>query len=62
VLTDLFFLICSVEDRGHLQTLARLSRLVGNAEFLTDLRAAADALAVHELLERAEEGLPESGK
>ncbi|HEV3416070.1 MAG TPA: PTS sugar transporter subunit IIA [Pirellulales bacterium] len=61
VTTDLFFLICSVEDRGHLQTLARLSRLVGNASFLADLRAAADARTVHELIERAEAGLRESG-
>jgi hypothetical protein len=35
--------------------------LVGNAEFLADLRAAADARTVHELIERAEKGLRESG-
>jgi PTS system nitrogen regulatory IIA component len=57
VLTDLFFLICSVEDRSHLQTLARLSRLIGIADFLTGLRAASDASEVHELIARAESEL-----
>ncbi len=40
VLTDLFFLICSTDDRGHLQLLARLSRLVADAELLAALRGA----------------------
>lgn len=42
-LTDVFFLICSVEDRGHLRVLARLSRLLSHPEFLPALRAARDA-------------------
>lgn len=54
VLTDLFFLIASLDDRGHLRTLARLSRLVGDADLLAELRAAPDALGIHELIERAE--------
>ena len=54
VLTDVFFLICSVEDRGHLQTLARLSRLVGNADFLAALHEASNAREAHELIARAE--------
>ena len=29
-LTDVFFLILSTDDRGHLRTLARLSRLIGD--------------------------------
>jgi PTS system nitrogen regulatory IIA component len=37
-LTDLFFLICSVDDAGHLRTLARLSRLLGSPGFLEALR------------------------
>ena len=37
-LTDVFFLICSVEDRGHLQVLARLSRVLGWPGFLDALR------------------------
>jgi PTS system nitrogen regulatory IIA component len=37
-LTDLFFLICSVDDAGHLRTLARLSRLIGSPGFVEALR------------------------
>jgi nitrogen PTS system EIIA component len=39
-LTDLFFLICSVDDASHLSTLARLSRLIGSPGFLEALRFA----------------------
>jgi PTS system nitrogen regulatory IIA component len=45
-LTDLFFLICSVNDRDHLRTLARLSRLINLPGFLPELRSAADAEAM----------------
>jgi len=57
VLTDVFFLICSIDDRGHLQTLARLSRLIGDATFLTQLRAAPDAAAAHRLIVQCEQAL-----
>jgi nitrogen PTS system EIIA component len=40
-LTDVFFLICSVDDSQHLRTLARLSRLIATPDFLPALRAAA---------------------
>jgi mannitol/fructose-specific phosphotransferase system IIA component (Ntr-type) len=43
-------LICSVEDRGHLRTLARLSRLLTVAGFLDALRAAPDAAAARRLI------------
>ena len=33
-LTDVFFLILSTDDRVHLRTLARLSRLIGDAPLL----------------------------
>lgn len=56
-LTDLFFLICSMDDRGHLHTLARLSRLIAQPDFVGELRAAADATSIHELFERAESEL-----
>ena len=49
-LTDIFFLICSVEDRGHLQTLARISRLIQDSELLADIRAADDSQSVHDLI------------
>ena len=42
-LTDVFFLICSVDDRGHLRALARLSRVIGAPGFLEALRASPDA-------------------
>ena len=54
VLTDLFFLICSVDDRRHLQTLARLSRLLGDDQFVVGIRHAADAAEVLELISEKE--------
>jgi PTS system nitrogen regulatory IIA component len=42
-LTDLFFLICSVDDSQHLRTLARLSRLIATPDFVEALRAAESA-------------------
>ncbi len=53
-LTDLFFLICSTDDRGHLQTLARLSRLVADADLLQTLRTAHDADEVIKWIQAAE--------
>jgi PTS system nitrogen regulatory IIA component len=57
-LTDVFFLICSVEDRGHLRTLARLSRVIASPGFLDDLRRAPDAAAAHRLIAETEAALP----
>ena len=57
-LTDLFFLICSVDDRGHLHTLARLSRLLGSPNFLSNLRAAADNREAYQIILDAESKLP----
>jgi PTS system nitrogen regulatory IIA component len=59
VLTDVFFLLCSVSDRGHLHALARLSRLVNDSVLLAELRAAPDARAIHEAIQAREESLPE---
>jgi PTS system nitrogen regulatory IIA component len=53
-LTDLFFLILSVDDRGHLQVLARLSRLLGDPALVEALRAAPDPLAAHEAIAERE--------
>jgi PTS system nitrogen regulatory IIA component len=39
-LTDLFFLILSVDDPGHLRALARLGRILGAPGLLDDLRDA----------------------
>jgi nitrogen PTS system EIIA component len=53
-LTDLFFLVCSVDDRGHLRTLARLSRLITLPGTLQKLRAAASPVEARQVLIEAE--------
>jgi PTS system nitrogen regulatory IIA component len=53
-LTDVFFLICSTDDRCHLRTLARLSRLLSTADFLSRLRGAATPPEVLGLVAHAE--------
>lgn len=53
-LTDVFFLICSVDEQGHLRTLARLSRLLSDAEFLRGIREAVDAPGLHESILKRE--------
>ncbi|NQU20374.1 MAG: PTS sugar transporter subunit IIA [Candidatus Nealsonbacteria bacterium] len=53
-MTDVFFLVCSMDDRGHLRTLARLSRVLASPGFLADLRDVADAAAAHRLIVAAE--------
>jgi PTS system nitrogen regulatory IIA component len=57
-MTDIFFLICSMEDRGHLRVLARISRLISSTDFVDALRAAPDAIAAHELIRQREAELP----
>ena len=37
-MADIFFLICSSDDRFHLRALARLSRLIGQPDFLDTMR------------------------
>ncbi|MGA2062870.1 MAG: PTS sugar transporter subunit IIA [Thermoguttaceae bacterium] len=56
-LTDVFFLICSADDRGHLHTLARLSRLLTIPGLLNQLRQVQDAKMAHQLIVEAEERL-----
>jgi PTS system nitrogen regulatory IIA component len=57
VLTDLFFLILSVDDTGHLRVLARLSRLLAAPGFLDELRRAEDAAGVRQLIADREAAL-----
>ncbi len=57
-LTDVFFLICSTEDRGHLRVLARLSRVLTAPGFLNALHQASDAAAARRLILETEETLP----
>lgn len=53
-LTDVFFLICSTDDRVHLQVLAKLSRLLSATGFLPELRRSENAQQAQELLEHFE--------
>lgn len=56
-LTDVFFLICSIDDSSHLRTLARLSRLLTSAGFLDSLRSCGDAAEAHALIAATEKNL-----
>jgi PTS system nitrogen regulatory IIA component len=56
-LTDVFFLICSTEDRIHLRVLARLSRILSARGFLNALHQAEDAQTVRQLIAEIEERL-----
>jgi PTS system nitrogen regulatory IIA component len=52
-LTDVFFLVGSVDEQGHLRTLARLSRLISLPEFTDQLRSCTDG---QEAWERVRQG------
>ena len=54
-LTDVFFLICSVDDTGHLQMLARLSRMLADPGFLDSVRTDMESSALHYWICRYEE-------
>jgi PTS system nitrogen regulatory IIA component len=56
-LTDIFFLLLSTDDRIHLWTLARLSRLIRSEGFVEELRGVPSAVAAHELIARREQEL-----
>ncbi|MBN2475852.1 MAG: PTS sugar transporter subunit IIA [Pirellulales bacterium] len=56
-MTDVFFLVCSADDRGHLRVLARLSRVLAMPGFLETLRAAPDPQTAHRLIADAEKEL-----
>jgi nitrogen PTS system EIIA component len=58
-LTDVFFLICSIDDRGHLRTLARLSRLIGDSAVLEAIRVAPDAQTARQIVIDREQALNE---
>ncbi len=57
ILTDIFFLICSTSDHEHLRILARLSRVINDHEFLTSIRTATDAAALHRLIREREKSI-----
>jgi PTS system nitrogen regulatory IIA component len=49
-LTDVFFLLAATSDHEHLRILARVSRIVNDAQWLAQLREAPDARAARELV------------
>lgn len=53
-LTDVFFLLASTDDAGHLRTLARLSRLLAQPDFLSRLRAAESPREAWEAIQAAD--------
>jgi PTS system nitrogen regulatory IIA component len=58
--TDIFFLICSTSDYEHLRILARLSRVINDQNFLTEMRAAANPAALHRLIREREATIRET--
>ena len=57
LLSDVFFLICSTDDRGHLRVLARLSRLLTVPGFLGALRQSGGADEALRLISEYERSL-----
>jgi PTS system nitrogen regulatory IIA component len=53
-LTDIFFLLCSMNDSIHLRLLTRLSRILSSEDFIEQLRACGDAAAARELIAKTE--------
>lgn len=53
--TDIFFLICSQDDRIHLHVLARLCMMCHNTSLLLELRGTDDVLEMYRLLVASEE-------
>jgi len=49
-LTDVFFLIGATNDHEHLQILARLSRMISDLDWLSQLRTATDSIEARQLL------------
>ncbi|MEL6895630.1 MAG: PTS sugar transporter subunit IIA, partial [Planctomycetota bacterium] len=56
-LTDIFFLICSYDDKSHLRILARLSRLVSDPQWLPALRDCKTPNDAHTLIRVGEDDL-----
>lgn len=59
VLTDIFILLASTDDRSHLRVLARLARMISDEAFLASLRSAGSPGMIHDLFITQEQSLPE---
>ena len=60
-LTDVFFLICSTDDRVHLRILTRLSRILTYPDFLRRLRESSAESEVRELVSEVEGAISSVG-
>jgi PTS system nitrogen regulatory IIA component len=60
-LTDVFFLICSMDDRVHLRILTRLSRILTSSDFLSRLRESSSESEVRELISEVEQAISTVG-
>ena len=60
-LTDVFFLICSMDDRVHLRILTRLSRMLTYPDFLRRLRESSNELEVRDLISEVEGAISSVG-
>jgi len=60
-LTDLFFLICSMDDQIHLRILTRLSRLLTYPDFLRRFRESSSESEVRELISEVETAMVSAG-
>lgn len=58
--TDIFFLICCMDDKLHLHVLARLCMLIHGTDLLKDLRAAETSEEMYDMLRNAEKVLLKS--
>ena len=58
-LTHVFFLICSTNDRGHLHTLARLTRMLQDEEFVERLQESGSPEQAREVFVDVESNLGE---
>lgn len=59
-LTDVFFLLCSYDDRSHLKILARLSRMLSGTDMLAELRQAGDVAEALQCIAAAEAMIEET--
>ena len=57
ILTDVFFLICSIDDPSHLRTLARLSRIINDSAVLDAIRNAEHPQDVLDIVREREDAL-----
>ncbi len=53
--TDIFFLVCCLDDRLHLHTLARLCTMIGTTDLLPRLREAPDREALFQVVTDSEQ-------